>query len=113
MVSAGEHRRRSQRLWTQTRKRLVAADPPAGRHEELAARARRQLRLQREEAGLYRSRELFPLWLRRTRNSFTGRVYWVWGHPDWQPRWEVEAGATMREALARWAAAELDDAESD
>lgn len=58
---------------------------------------------------MYRSRALSPLLLRRTHNPFTGRVYWVWNHPDWEPRWGVEAGATMREALARWAAAVRED----
>lgn len=107
--SWAEQRRRSQRIWTRIRKQLAAADPPADRHEELAARARRHLRLQREEPGLYRSRQEFPLMLRRTHNPFTGRVYWAWHHPDWEPRWPIEAGASMREALARWAAVMLDD----
>lgn len=99
----------SQRVWTRTRKLLAAAEPPVERHEELAARARRHLRLRREAAGRYRSRHLSPLMLRRTTNPFTGRVQWEWHHPDWQPRWGVAAGATMREALARWAAAVLDE----
>lgn len=95
---------RLDQLMVRVRKRLLACrDHTPDEADALARACRPWLQLETIRPGLYRSREVPGLVISHWRNPFGGPSAWVISHRSWPT--PVEAGLTMKEALAHLAVA--------